>query len=122
MLVSSLWLFSAFSVAVAKVTVYGQIPFGQTKALGAPDPDATGTPAPPPLLAAYDETILKPPALPQPPPPTDFTLNSPASGANVQDLSIVHNKGAFLGFSIEMSVISQISETYFCLNTKILAN
>ncbi|KAF9458509.1 glycoside hydrolase family 79 protein [Collybia nuda] len=108
MLVRSLWLFSTLCVVAAKVTVYGQIPLGQTRTPDAPEAGATGTPAPPPLLAAYDETILKPPALPQPAPPTDFTLNLPANGANVQDLSIVHHMGAFFGFSIEMSVITQI--------------
>jgi hypothetical protein len=106
----SLWLLSVLGVATAKVTVYGQIPLGQTMTAGGLDPDATGVPTPPPLLAAYDETVLKPPALPQPPPTTDFTLNLPANGANVQGLSIVQSHGCFFGFSIEMSVITQHSK------------
>ena len=90
-----------FLVSVrAGVTVYGQTPLGFTKT-------ETAGPIPTTTLPAYDETRLIPPPLPNPPPSTAFTLNLPANGASVPGLSIVHRDGSFLGFSIEMSVITQ---------------
>ncbi|GLB45264.1 putative glycosyl hydrolase family 79 C-terminal beta domain [Lyophyllum shimeji] len=107
MLLSSLLCLAFLSTARA-VTVYGQTPFGLTSALrtltatseGAV-PTATEKP-----LAAYDETILKPPPLPQDQSLT-FTLNLAATNASVPNLSIMQH-GSFFGFSIEMSVLTQI--------------
>ncbi|RDB24343.1 Beta-glucuronidase [Hypsizygus marmoreus] len=108
MLLSSLLGLGWLSTARA-VTVYGQIPFGQTSALASASstsggPVPTGTTST--LLAAYDETILNPPT-----PPNDqnlrFTLNLAATNASVPNLSIMQH-GSFYGFSIEMSVVTQI--------------
>ncbi|KAJ6514298.1 glycoside hydrolase family 79 protein [Mycena vitilis] len=88
---------SVLHVALAAVTVYGQIPLGVTTASA---PGAT-------VAAAYNDTILTPPPIPDPAPATAFTLNLPASSTGVTGLSIpIH--GTFFGFSIEMSVIEQL--------------
>ena len=88
------------------VTVYGQIPLGQMS-IAAADPHATS----PPIrnIPAYDETILNPPALPTERAPTQFTLNLQATNGTVPGLSIPQ-RGTFYGFSIEMSVITQLRE------------
>lgn len=105
MLLSSLaWGLSFFTTARA-VTVYGQIPLGQTSSATGANPEATAKS----LLAAYDETLLTPPALPNDRAPTAFTLNLQASNASVNGISIMQH-GSFYGFSIEMSVITQVSE------------
>ncbi|KAF8073315.1 glycoside hydrolase family 79 protein [Lyophyllum atratum] len=90
------------------VTVYGQIPFGQTSGLatatytgGGPLPTGNST-----LNAAYDETILIPPQPPQDQ-MREFTLNLAATNASVPNLSIMQH-GSFYGFSIEMSVLTQL--------------
>ncbi|KAG6857115.1 hypothetical protein H0H87_009242 [Tephrocybe sp. NHM501043] len=111
MLLSSLVSLGFLSTARA-VTVYGQIPFGQTSALAAAT--ATGANAAAPtdtstnLLAAYDETILIPPAPPQEQ-ALGFTLNLAATNVSVPNLSIMQH-GSFYGFSIEMSVLTQLSQ------------
>ncbi|KAG5642996.1 hypothetical protein DXG03_001773 [Asterophora parasitica] len=98
--------------AAHAVTVYGQIPFGQTSYLASSTWTGEG-PAPTgagdsytKTLAAYDETILNPPA-----PPQDFnaayTIHLQAKNASVGGLSIMQH-GSFLGFSIEMSVATQL--------------
>jgi hypothetical protein len=87
-------------MAYAEVTVYGQIPMGITSAT---NPTATKP-------AAYNTTVLNPPPVPNPPIGTNFTLVLQASNASVYPLSI-SLKGSFYGFSIEMSVISQLSES-----------
>ncbi|KAJ7640830.1 glycoside hydrolase family 79 protein [Mycena polygramma] len=90
----SLWILDV----VAAVTVYGQIPMGITSALS-----ATAT-----QPAAYNDTVLDPPAIPDPPPATSFTLTlQSASSSITNDLSIPI-QGTFFGFSIEMSVITQL--------------
>ncbi|KAF9457308.1 glycoside hydrolase family 79 protein [Collybia nuda] len=85
----------------AAVTVYGQIPLAQTST-GSAGPEPTAV-----LLHAYDETILIPPTLPAERAPTKFTLNLSANNASVDNLSILQ-PGSFYGFSIEMSVITQV--------------
>ncbi|KAG6917380.1 hypothetical protein DXG01_002759 [Tephrocybe rancida] len=84
------------------VTIYGQIPLAQRTAT-ATSGQANPTQSP---LPAYDETILKPPS-----PPTDqsltFSLNLAASNTSVPKLSIMQH-GSFYGFSIEMSVATQL--------------
>lgn len=88
---------------VAAVTVYGQVPLGhQTQSAAL----AAGTVKP---LPAYDETVLVPPALPSPAPSNQWTLELQNTGANVPNLSI-RMPGSFYGFSIEMSVITQVGE------------
>ncbi|KAG6907146.1 hypothetical protein DXG01_010321 [Tephrocybe rancida] len=108
MLLPSLFGLGLLNTARA-VTVYGQIPFGQTSGLatatGANGAGPTDTPTTK-LLAAYDETILKPPVAPNDQPLT-YTLNLAATNVSVPNLSIMQH-GSFYGFSIEMSVLTQI--------------
>lgn len=100
------------SAVRAEITVLGQVPLAQATLSGslvtvattttlAADPATT-------TLAAYNDTLLDPPAIPDPAPSTQFTLDIAGSSANVVGLSIVHQDGAFWGFSIEMSVLTQI--------------
>lgn len=98
----------------AAVTVYGQIPIAHTAGL---DPTATATngQALPTqsLLPAYDETSL------QPPPPPDyqaltFTLSLPSTNGSIPGISIMQH-GSFYGFSIEMSVVTQLSKSLYVL-------
>ncbi|KAI0651079.1 hypothetical protein C8Q79DRAFT_8635 [Trametes meyenii] len=58
-------------------------------------------------LAAYNNVTLTPPALPSPMPSLDFGITLRNNAQNVQGLS-VQQKGSFLGFSIEMSVVQQV--------------
>jgi hypothetical protein len=89
------------NVSQASVTVYNQVPFGQsTNSASASSAQYTGA-------AAYDPTVLNPPAIPNPAPATQFTLELQSSSQAVQGLSIMQS-GAFLGFSIETSVINQV--------------
>lgn len=85
------------------VTVYNQLPMGQSTSTAA---SASYTGA-----AAYDPTVLTAPAIPNPAPPTQFTLELQSSGDAVQGLSI-RQSGSFLGFSIETSVVNQVRESY----------
>ncbi|KAL1943311.1 hypothetical protein VTO73DRAFT_4386 [Trametes versicolor] len=84
---------------VQAVTVYGQTPLVTATSL-APGASYTG-------LAAYDTRILDPPPLPEPRPPTQFGIQLSATSNNVQGLSIPLS-GAFYGFSVEMSVVTQV--------------
>src|SRR6266545_1801833 len=93
-------LFSVFSTAQA-VTVYGQLPLGQT--VTAARPAQT-------VLAAYNDTQLTPPAVPNPAPARQFTLTLQRDATAVNGLSIPHVGLSFFGFSIEMSVVSQVRE------------
>ena len=100
-----LLIFSLARLVHASVTVYGQIPFGQTTRVSAAPGSATTT------LAAYDDTTLDPPPIPNPAPARDIGLQLQKVAGDVQGLSIPHaGGGAFWGFSIEMSVISQVRE------------
>jgi hypothetical protein len=90
------------------VTVYGQIPLGLTASQTASSSNApTTTPA------AYNDTRLVPPPIPSPVPANAFTLSLQQSSTAVNGLSIPHVGGSFWGFSIEMSVISQVRKSYF---------
>lgn len=103
-------LCSALSTAHA-VTVYGQIPLAQTVVATATATESSTLVATETGLAAYDKTELTPPALPNPNPGANaYTLSLEKSAASVQGLSIPHVGGGFWGFSIEMSVVSQICE------------
>ncbi|KAJ6595642.1 hypothetical protein DFH09DRAFT_144191 [Mycena vulgaris] len=97
MLLFGFWSLWILDVATASVTVYGQIPIGITSALS-----ATAT-----VAAAYNTTVLNPPEVPDPAPATSFTLTVPSTNTSVTGLSIPI-KGTFYGFSIEMSVITQL--------------
>jgi hypothetical protein len=93
LVLSILWILDV----ATSITVYGQIPLGVTSARA---PGAT-------VAAAYNDTVLNPPPIPVPAPATAFTLTIPSSSASVTGLSIpIH--GTFFGFSIEMSVITQL--------------
>ena len=63
-----------------------------------------------PLAGAYNNTKIVPPPIPNPPPPNAFTLTLQQDAAAVSGLSIPYVGAGFWGFSIEMSVIEQVSE------------
>ena len=97
-----LWSLCLPFLASASVTVYSQQPLGATSTSSAPAGNFTGK-------AAYDPTVLTAPPIPSPAPPNTFTLQLQSAPAAVQGLSIPLG-GDFLGFSIEFSVINQISK------------
>ncbi|KAJ7583134.1 glycoside hydrolase family 79 protein [Mycena floridula] len=97
-----LWALSLVDISLAAITVYGQIPFALTVSGTSTASGATFT-----TLAAYNDSVLNAPAVPNPAPGTAFTLELPSSSANVVGLSIPL-KGNFYGFSIEMSVATQV--------------
>ncbi|KIJ62902.1 glycoside hydrolase family 79 protein [Hydnomerulius pinastri MD-312] len=87
---------------VFAVTVYNQVPLAdQTNTASS----ATYTGA-----AAYDPTVLNPPPVPVGF-VTQVSLNLQATSNNVQGLS-PPLRGSFLGFSIEFSVINQVSDSF----------
>ncbi|KAI0087558.1 hypothetical protein BDY19DRAFT_994874 [Irpex rosettiformis] len=95
----------------ASVTIYNnngmqQQPVGTDTAAGA---TATNSSIPQWLadMPAFNSIVLQAPAIPSPAPPNQFTLNLQGSTANVPGISIKQN-GTFLGFSIEMSVATQV--------------
>ncbi|KAJ7064929.1 glycoside hydrolase family 79 protein [Mycena amicta] len=95
-----LWSLYLVHATSASITVYGetgQIPMTATTAAA-----ATVTTA-----AAYNTTVLTPPAVPDPAPSTAFTLTLQAASSSVTGLSIPI-KPTFFGFSVEMSVITQL--------------
>ncbi|KAI0643303.1 hypothetical protein C8Q79DRAFT_915544 [Trametes meyenii] len=110
-------LLGSFATAYADVTVYGM--FGSTL-----PPTQSGTVAssattsfvtthgPPQYtgLAAYNEIYLPPPDIPNPAPANTFAINVPNSAAQVNGLSVPQS-GSFFGFSIEMSVATQLIGT-----------
>jgi len=97
--------------SLASVTVYSQLPLGDaTKSASASSATYTGA-------AAYDPTVLTPPAVPQ-----GFTTQlslSLSSTSNNVPLS-QPLKGSFLGFSIEFSVINQICKLAHCSSRNML--
>ena len=95
----------------AGVTVYG--PAGQQPVGTATGTASTATASSASsTLEAYDSRVLDPPPLPDPLPANQFGIQLAASASNVQGLSIPQS-GAFYGFSIEMSVATQVSEYHF---------
>ena len=84
---------------VDAVTVYNQQPYGATDAA-----TATAT-----TYAAYNTSTLAAPAPPNEP-TKDFTLELQSSSDGVSGLGIQQTYGNLWGFSIEMSVINQVSE------------
>lgn len=59
-------------------------------------------------VSAFNNVTLNAPPVPNPAPPSQFDLHLDSNAQNVAGLSI-HQAGSFLGFSIEMSVVNQIS-------------
>ena len=93
----------------AAVTPYSQVPYYYATAVtSASNPGGTIT-SNPPVYRAYDTSTLNPPPLPNPLPPTQYTIGVPSSQSSVTGLSIPI-AGSFLRFSIEMSVVTQVSE------------
>lgn len=104
MLVLTLVLELLSSLALVRaVTIYGQQPVGQTLTSAAPGAAYTG-------YLAYNPTVLNPPPLPNPLPPTQFNVALQPSADQVNGLSIPIS-GSFWGFSIETSVITQVCES-----------
>ena len=102
MRLTSLLSYSCFIfLARASVTVYSQQPLGAGTATAAAA-NYTGA-------AAYDPTVLTAPAVPSPAPPNQFSIQLNSAPNAVQVLSIPLS-GDFLGFSIEFSVVNQISK------------
>jgi hypothetical protein len=99
------------STAAKAVTVYGQIPIGQVTATGF-QTQSTAAPATGGNSsvngAAYDNTILNPPQLPGDV-QLQFTVNVQQQNTSVQGISIMQH-GSFFGFSVETSVVTQLSE------------
>ena len=98
-----LLLLTQTHLALTAVTTYGLVPAAhQTTAI----PDGS---LPQATLAAYDGTVLTPPAPPQPALGPNLRLGEqPRDARAVQGLSVPHRGGAgFYGFSVEMSVITQ---------------
>ncbi|EIW83853.1 glycoside hydrolase family 79 protein [Coniophora puteana RWD-64-598 SS2] len=88
-------------IARASVTVYSQVPLAKpTISVGA-DGNYTGA-------AAYDPAVLQAPPVPTGL-PTQFNIQLAAQSSAVNGLSIPQS-GAFMGFSIEFSVISYVCE------------
>lgn len=90
------------SLVEASVTVYNQSPYRDaTASASAAAANYTGA-------AAYDPTVLNPPPIPSDT-PMAFNIQLHTTPGAVQGLSIPHS-GDFFGFSIEFSVITQVSE------------
>lgn len=92
---------SILGLVRGSVTVYGphvQQPLGTATATAASSL-YTGS-------GIYNQVVLTPPPVPTPPPPTSFNVQLQTGGA-VSGLSIPQS-GAFFGFSIELSVVTQV--------------
>ncbi|PPR05779.1 hypothetical protein CVT24_006842 [Panaeolus cyanescens] len=90
----------------ASVTVYGLTPLNQLPLATATTTDPSAPPQK--TLAAYNNTKLIPPPIPDPPPQTAFTLALERDAANVPGLSLPHVGTSFWGFSLEMSILTQV--------------
>jgi len=89
------------------LTVYDQIPLAQ---MTITQSGVSATQAAQPTLAAYDTVKLRPPPIPNPAPQVAFGIPLERNAQNVPSLSIQHKGPSFWGFSIEMSVITQVCE------------
>ena len=69
------------------------------------------TPGPPQYtgLEAYNPIFYEPPPIPDPAPATSFTIALP-NGADKMNALSIPQQGTFMGFSIEMSVATQVSK------------
>lgn len=100
----SLLSLASVSNAVTRYIPEGQATlFGITMTTSASAAGYTGS-------AAYDPTTLVAPAVPNPAINNNFGLQLPTGG--MPGLSI-HQHGAFLGFSVELSVSNQIRKSHF---------
>lgn len=114
----SLFLYALCCLAaVEAITVYDQVPLGhQTSSAAAATSTGTDAAATPTSteaysgLAAYDPTTLTPPALPSPLPATQFPIVLMPAANQVNGLSI-RIPSSFFGFSIEMSVATQMRKS-----------
>lgn len=107
LLPSTLLLLGLLGRTTATVTAYSQVPyFYATAVTSAATPGGTIS-SNPPVNRAYDTTQLNPPPLPNPIPATQYTISVPSNGASVNGLSIPI-AGDFLGYSVEMSVVTQV--------------
>ena len=100
----ALWL--AGGAYVQAVTVYGLQ--GAQQTLGGSSGTSTAANAAY-TAPAFNTVILEAPPIPSPAIPTQFGLQLQASASNVVGLSIPQT-GAFLGFSIEFSVVNQVGQ------------
>lgn len=102
------FLFFFSVVAHASITVYyqtGQAAITAASSTSAAAANYTGA-------AAYNPTILEPPSLPDPLPAMNFDIqlqNGGTPGVSIKQT------GAFLGFSIEMSVTNQLRKLPVCI-------
>lgn len=99
-------LLASLAVVHAEVTVYGVNGVVQASASGTASASASSAAYTP---AAFNTVVLNAPAIPSPAPATQFTVQLDNAASNVPGLSIAQS-GAFFGFSIEMSVVTQVSE------------
>lgn len=108
-ILSLLSLAAGLVTAQAAVTVYGITGVVQQTVLA---PGATSTPSPEPAAyvpPAFNTATLIPPPVPSPAPANQFNIQLLQNRADVNGLSIPQS-GAFYGFSIEMSVATQVSK------------
>ncbi len=116
LLLLSLASFAATWTHVLAVTVYGQegvtAPSGVSSTAGA---SATANTDWVNNYAAYNNKILTAPNLPDPVPSNAFTIQLLNNAANVNALSVPQS-GNFLGFSVEVSVVTQVSEYIYPLS------
>ena len=106
----SLLLLLAFLGFVQAITVYG--PNGVVKPSSSGTPSGTASASATSAAytpAAFNNIVLTAPPVPSPAPPTQFTVQLDNTASNVPGLSIPQN-GAFFGFSVEMSIVTQVSE------------
>lgn len=113
---ASLALSCICPAAYASVTVYG-ISGVQEPLFPTSPSDPSPTVAPPSFaptnLPAFNQLVLQPPPVPVPPPPTQFGIGLQQNADNLVlggGLLSVRQNGSFLGFSVEFSVVDQISE------------
>lgn len=98
------------AVAHAAVTLYnptGQGPMNGGTETASGSATVTAAAANYTGSAAYDPTVLKPPALPNPLPNMTFPIQLYSDGMDGLSIPI---PGSFYGFSIEMSVTNQVCE------------
>ena len=107
------FFFSWLPLVVAQYTVYQpkeQVIFGGTYLHLTATPTTTAVAATFSYGAAYDHTSLSAPPVPSPPISTQVPIQLPSSGGFQNMSSPV--TGAFMGFSVEMSVANQVCASF----------
>ena len=101
-----------------QITIYGiygstSVPTGGSTTSTTASTSFVTIPGPPQYtgLAAYNPVFYLPPALPNPVPGTTATINVPNVVSAASGLSIPQ-RSTFFGFSIEMSVATQLSQSF----------